>query len=91
MLLLAGPPFFYSVSRLLQHVRWLDSGDVLIAVMGAWMVAFAVALFRWQWFRCPRCDAQFHQRGLFSNVLSSRCLNCGFPKWEEPPDRSKRT
>ncbi len=44
-------------------------------------------------FRCPACGRQFHSRwrGAFPrpNPLSRRCLNCGFPKWREPPPRSR--
>ncbi len=42
-------------------------------------------------FRCPACGRQFHSKwqGLLPrpNPLSRRCLNCGFPKWGDPPPR----
>jgi hypothetical protein len=42
-------------------------------------------------FRCPACGRQFHSRwqGMFPRPrpLSKRCLNCGFPKWRDPPSR----
>jgi len=44
-------------------------------------------------FRCPACGRQFHSRwrGAFPlpNPLSRGCLNCGFPKWREPPSRER--
>lgn len=93
ILILAWPPVFYAVSRGLQQVGQREGGSALgalFAMFAIWVAAIIVAGMRWQWFRCPRCGRPFHRRGLFGNVFSRRCLNCGLRKWEDPAEVSGR-
>jgi len=73
-----------------------SAADLVLANPRAWppLLAFlglVLAAVRILDFRCPGCRKQFHSRwqGFLPrpNPLSDRCLNCGFPKWKDPPSR----
>lgn len=48
---------------------------------GAWLVAYIVSSQATLGFKCPQCNERFFVRGGFRNGFSSKCLNCGLPKW----------
>jgi len=48
---------------------------------GAWLVAYWISSQMTLGFKCPQCNDRFFVRGGFRNGFSSKCLNCGLPKW----------
>ena len=52
-----------------------------VAIWGSWFVAFAVASFRYTYFRCPRCSERYFMKFPCRNQFARRCLHCGLPKW----------
>ncbi len=49
--------------------------------------------FKIQWFECPRCKESFFIYPKFPRFYwpaAKKCMNCGFPKWEEPSPKPAR-
>jgi hypothetical protein len=76
----------------------LDGKDLTLGNPRSWapLVAFlclGLAALQVLNFRCPSCGRQFHSRWKGAlprpNPLSRGCLNCGFPKWRDPPSRPR--
>ena len=43
--------------------------------------ALLLAAWRWQSFRCPRCERGFfNRRPLFLPLLANRCVHCLLPR-----------
>jgi hypothetical protein len=63
----------------------LVAGSAGFGVAGAlWLAFFAVAAWRYQAFKCPRCGKACHHRFPFKDPHTSRCMHCGLPRWAEP-------
>ena len=86
VLLLSGPATFLVIDRALRVIGYQLAGELFVACFLGWGVAFAISMWRWMLFACPRCRGLFHIRGFVSSPFSVRCLRCGFPKWKDPPD-----
>ncbi len=70
---------------LICFVIFPKAGPVLIPLL---ILCLFVSLPTW--FSCPRCNQPFFSKLIigpfgYYNVFASKCLNCGLPKWEEPP------
>lgn len=66
-------------------VRLLLGGDALVhALEAAWITLGAGALAWYGAFPCPHCGGAFHYAPWDANPIASRCLRCGFPKWQDP-------
>lgn len=51
----------------------------------AWFVGFVWSSMTLSYFRCPACGKPFIIRKTGGyNGFTSKCLNCGLPKWSEP-------
>lgn len=55
----------------------LAHGIIAFGWMGLWMATGQ----GYAGFRCPRCGSKFFARKGFHNSFSSKCLNCGLPKY----------
>jgi predicted RNA-binding Zn-ribbon protein involved in translation (DUF1610 family) len=47
----------------------------------SWLVLWSVSGRKYSSFCCPRCGKYFFVRQNYSNLFSSKCLNCGLPKY----------
>jgi predicted RNA-binding Zn-ribbon protein involved in translation (DUF1610 family) len=51
----------------------------------AWFIGFVWSSMTLSYFKCPACARPFiiRETGGY-NGFTSKCLNCGLPKWAEP-------
>ncbi len=72
-----------------------DSPAVVLVVGVPWMAVWAWANSRLAQFPCPSCGRSFVAKGprrQGMNQFTSRCVHCGLPKWQTPPQpRARRT
>ncbi|UHQ21871.1 hypothetical protein LVB77_14475 [Lysobacter sp. 5GHs7-4] len=67
-----------AVGMVLDH---LSTGEwAMIAVGGIWLSSFAIAGFRLQAFRCPRCQQPFFNQRWSYWPFAGACLHCGLPR-----------
>lgn len=48
-----------------------------------WMGFYAVAVIRFQTFKCPRCGLWFFAKSWCHNMFAQKCLHCGLPKFAD--------
>ena len=75
-----------------------DLPDVGMLLFPAWIVVVVMmfsTLLKLSYWPCPRCGKSFHRRessvGHWNNPFTSKCVNCGLPKWieDDPNPRLK--
>jgi len=62
-------------------------------VFGIALIFFVLYGIKTQWFECPKCEECFFIYPKFPRLywpFAKKCMNCGFPKWEEPPPKPAR-
>ena len=79
LLLVLGP-----IAALATGAFWLVEHFGLHGLgwpLGIWLVALLLAAWRWQSFRCPRCERGFfNRRPLLLPLLANRCVHCLLPR-----------
>ena len=83
--------FLPSVVIIGKPLEWLFKTQAAVDIIGgAWMLASAIAGWRFRTFRCPRCKREFYGSFLINwNVgdcfpFAKRCSRCGLEKWKDP-------
>jgi hypothetical protein len=76
---LGGGPLVLIVCIILSQMMPKNYVDNLFPIVGgAWMVACVRAIYRLNYWRCPRCRQYYFQKGgLFNQLLQNRCQYCG--------------
>ncbi len=83
------------VAAIVGLVLWVDGADELVrallgrdalvhALQAAWITLATGAAAWYGAFRCPHCGRAFHLAPWDVNPVASRCLRCGFRKWQDP-------
>ncbi len=63
--------------------RYLSSEIPLIVIATAWIIAFVVAGWHMNAWRCPSCQETFFRRRWVHNQFARRCVHCGLEKWAD--------
>lgn len=93
-LLLAYLPVAAAGATLLERATGSETPGMFLAAL--WMLGYAVAGLRVARFPCPACGEPFHyeRRPAFLwgmwRPRTPRCVHCGLPRWDAPPDGPAR-
>jgi Zn ribbon nucleic-acid-binding protein len=64
--------------------KFFHSAAPASVVAVGWMVLFAVAGIRMNFFSCPRCHKPFFLKWWYHDLFAGRCVHCGLPKYTSP-------
>lgn len=75
-----GVILFGPVAAVALSVAFTGSDRIMLPLL-AWLLAAALAGYRLQRVRCPRCEHRFfRQRPLLLGLIANRCAVCMLPK-----------
>jgi hypothetical protein len=77
-------PFGFVISYLLDS--YLGSNETLAAIaMISWMAVWGITIWRFTYFRCPRCGKPFcyekYSLVMRFRPFAKKCWKCGLEKW----------
>jgi hypothetical protein len=78
---LGGAPVAFFLCWLLSLVHAPEWSLLLVALV--WAIVFVYSAFRLQFFQCPRCHEKFFMTFWFYNPLSTKCVHCSLPKYQD--------